>query len=233
MEKSTLKEMRFSREKLKNIWFYYKWHIIAVLFVLVAGSVLITQCVTKEDHKVYIYYAGSSYFSPEMQDKMEEAFEALISEDLADSVGFFYTKIGKIQNMEELKPDDGADDDKQQDATDQMAEHDALLDFTARMHQKQTVICLLEPKYFEAAVEEGWLAPLSSCLEELPEDAGKSAYGIPLGSLPLYKSNSIFKELPEDTMLCFTVEAPAIVRTGDPYELQKKVLAELVSFGQE
>lgn len=233
MEKATLKEMKFSREKLKNIWFYYKWYIIAGLAVLIAGSALITQCATKEDHKVYIYYVGASYFSPEMQDKMEEAFEAVISEELSDSVGFFYTKIGKIQNLDGLKPDDGADDDKQQDATDQMAEHDALLDFTARMHQKQTVICLLEPKYFDAAVEEGWLCPLSSCLAELPEGVGKGAYGIPVGSLPLYKSNSIFKNIPEDTMLCFTVEAPAIVRTGDLYELQKQVLAELVTFGKE
>jgi hypothetical protein len=51
--------------------------------------------------------------------------------------------------------------------------------------------------------------------------------------LPLYKSDSIFKNLPENTMLCFTVEAPAIVRTGDRYELQKKVLAELVAFGRQ
>jgi hypothetical protein len=233
MEKTTVKGMKFSKEKLKNIWFYYKWYILAGIFMLVLGSLLITQCVTKEDHEVYVYYAGGSYFSPEMQDKMEDALYAVLPEDLTDSVGFFYTKIGKVQNMDDLKPGDGLDDDKQQDATDALAYQQAVQDFTARMHQQQTVICLLEPEYFEVAVEEGWLSPLSSCLEDLPDGVKQSDYGIPLGSLPLYKSDSIFKNLPENTMLCFTVEAPAIVRTGDRYELQKDVFEELVAFGQQ
>lgn len=224
--------MKPGKAMLKNIWFYYKWYIIAGVIALVVGSMLITQCAAKEDHEVYIYYVGASYFSPQMQDQMEDAFEAVLPEGLTDSVGFFYTKIGKIQNMDELKPEDGVDEDKLQDVTDHNAEYQAAMDFTSRMHQKQTVICLLEPKYFESAVEEGWLAPLSSCLEELPRGAETGAYGIPVGSLPLYKSNSVFKNIPEDTMLCFTVEAPAIVRTGDLYELQKDVLAALVSFGK-
>ncbi|MBQ8235239.1 MAG: hypothetical protein IJZ37_00975 [Clostridia bacterium] len=233
MEKSTLKGMKFSKEKLQNIWFYYKWHIVIGIAVLLVGAALITQCASKEDHDVYIYYAGGAYFSPEKQDQMEDAFEVVIPDDLAKSVGFFYTRLGKIQNITEEEGQEGAiPEEELQQGTDHQAEYDAQMDFTSRMHQQATVICLLDEKYFEGAVKEGWLAPLSSVMEDVPENAVKG-YGIPVGELPFYKSNSVFKNISPNALLCFTVEAPVLVRTGDSYENQKTIFARLVNYEKE
>ncbi len=231
MERSTLKNMKFGKEKLKTFWFYYKWYIVSGLILLVVATALITQCATKEDKDLYVYYAGPSYFSPEMQDKMEQALEVAVPDKLGETVGFYYTRLGKIGNLPDGEKQE--DEGKYQEGTDHLVEYEAIKDFSSRMHQPATVICLLAPKYYETAVEEGWLAPLSAVLEELPDEVDEKGYGVPVGALPLYDSNSVFKNIPEDTLLCFTVEAPALVRTGTAYENQKLVFAELLNYGRE
>ena len=230
MEKATLKNMKFGKEKLSNFWHYYKWYLIVGAVLLLTAAVLITQCATKEDKDVYLYYAGPAYFSPEMQDKMEQALGVAIPEDLAMSVGFYYTRLGKIENLPE--DEQQQEDGEYQQGTDHLAEYEAVKEFSNRMHQPATVICLLEPKYYEAALEEGWLAPLSAVLAELPENGDEKGYGIPVGTLALYDSNSVFKNIPEDTLLCFATEAPALMRTGTSYENQKKIFAALLSYGE-
>lgn len=231
MERSTLKNMKFGKDKLKTFWFYYRWHILIGGVLLIIAAALITQCSTKEDKDFYVYYAGPSYFSPEMQDKMEQALAVAVPDELGKTVGFYYTRLGKIQNVEGQRPEE--DDGKYQEGTDHLAEYEAVKDFSSRMHQPATVICLLAPKYYETAVEEGWLAPLSAVTKDLPAEADQKGYGIPVGTLSLYDSNSVFKNVPEDTMLCFAAEAPALMRTGTSYENQKKVFAALLEFGNE
>lgn len=231
MERATLKNMKFGKEKLKTFWFYYKWYILVGAALAILAAALITQCATKEDKDLYVYYAGPSYFSPELQDKMEQALEVAVPDDLAGTVGFYYTRLGKIGNIPEGEKQE--DDGKYQEGTDHLAEYEAVKDFSSRMHQPATVICLLAPKYYETAVKEGWLTPLSAVLEEIPAQTDEQGYGIPVGELPLYDSNSVFKNIPEDTLLCFAVEAPALMRTGTTYENQKEVFAALLEFGRE
>ena len=231
MEKATLKNMKFSKEKVKTFWFYYKWYILVGIALLVLAAALITQCATKEDKDLYVYYAGPSYFSPEMQEKMEQALAVAVPDELGKTVGFYYTRLGKIQNVEGDKSEE--DEGKYQESTDHLAEYEAVKDFSSRMHQPATVICLLAPKYYETAVEEGWLAPLSAVSSDLSALCDEKGYGIPVGSLPLYDSNSVFKNIPRDTLLCFAAEAPALMRTGTSYENQKQVFAAMVAFGGE
>ena len=204
MERATLKNMKFGKEKLKTFWFYYKWYILVGAALALLAAVLITQCATKEDKDLYVYYAGPSYFSPDLQDKMEQALEVAVPDDLAKTVGFYYTRLGKIEN---LPQEEQEDDGKYQEGTDHLAEYEA--------------------------VKEGWLAPLSAVLKEIPAQTDEQGYGIPVGELPLYDSNSVFKNIPEDTLLCFAVEAPALMRTGTTYENQKEVFAALLEFGRE
>lgn len=48
---------------LDNFWYHYKWHTIAVIFVLVVAIVCTVQLVNREEYDAVIAYAGSKKIS--------------------------------------------------------------------------------------------------------------------------------------------------------------------------
>lgn len=53
---------------LDNFWYHYKWHTIAVIFVIVVAIVCTVQLVGREDYDVLIAYAGSKDVSKKGED---------------------------------------------------------------------------------------------------------------------------------------------------------------------
>lgn len=55
-------------EKLSNFWYYYKWHTLVAVFVVIVAVVLIVQCCSREKYDIYILYAGDKSISNSSQD---------------------------------------------------------------------------------------------------------------------------------------------------------------------
>ena len=59
-----IKEEKQSFSKwLDNFWYHYKWHTIAVIFVLAVAIVCTVQLVNRSDYDAVIAYAGSKNVS--------------------------------------------------------------------------------------------------------------------------------------------------------------------------
>lgn len=217
--------MKFGKEKIKNIWFYYKWHILIGIFLLTLFTVLLSQCVTKEDADLYIYWAGPVYLTDNAQKEISGAFDAVIPDDCAKSIAMITTVYGNKVNI------GATPSENEQYYVDYTGKKATLMEFKNQMRLPNTVICLLSPACFEHALSDGeTLRPLSDVLEALPENGVVGeGYGITLSALPFYQSNSALKNLPEDTVLC--VKSPSFFRNDKDYEKALIALRALCAFG--
>ncbi len=66
---------------LSDIWFYYKWHVLIVLFFVTIFTVLIVQTVTKEKFDVRMLYAGPVILSDENKTAITDALNQNIDSD--------------------------------------------------------------------------------------------------------------------------------------------------------
>lgn len=55
-------------EKLSNFWYYYKWHTIAILFLVIVVTVCVLQMCSRVGTDVYIMYAGNGHISRGSED---------------------------------------------------------------------------------------------------------------------------------------------------------------------
>ena len=64
-----------AREKTKNFWFYYRWHIIVGIFAAAVLSILIAQCAGKEKFDSQIVLFTYDTYLDAQTDAMGEYFE--------------------------------------------------------------------------------------------------------------------------------------------------------------
>ena len=223
MEKSTLKTMKFGKEKLKNIWFFYKKQIIAGALILIIGVFLFVQCAARRNDDLLIYWAGPVYFSSEAENKVGEAFEAVIPGEYAKSVGLVTTVIGDNIHV------GATEEEKQQYAINYTKKQETLNDFKTRMRLPDTVICILSPACFEEAKSDtGTLRDLRELFPAHPDALTGGGYALLLSQLPFYKSNSILSNFPEDSLLC--LKSSSILRSDSDYERQVEAFKSIVLF---
>lgn len=226
MEQKTLKSMKFGKEKLKNIWFFYKWYILAGILLLALGVTLVVRCATKKEADLYIYWSGPVYFSGDAQKEVSRAFEAVIPDEAAKTVGMITTVYGADVRYASLP---GANEQAGYDYAGKTA---TLQEFKNQMRLPNTVICLLSPTCFEEAARDGdTLRPLAEVLDVLPDGATANGYGIRLSSLPFYDSNTVLHQFPEDTVLC--LKNVSDFRSRVNYEKAVEAFKALAEFGGE
>lgn len=56
---SEKKEKRSFKSKIENFWYYYKWHTVAALVILLAVGVGLSQCIGREDIDIVVYYLSA------------------------------------------------------------------------------------------------------------------------------------------------------------------------------
>ncbi len=74
------KPEKFTKEWYKYIWYYYKWHIIATVFVVVSLSFFIYGKITATKPDLRIAMAGNIVIQPENEDK----FQLMLDESVKD-----------------------------------------------------------------------------------------------------------------------------------------------------
>ena len=225
MEKSTLKNMKFGKEKLQNFWYFYKWRILAAILILAVCGGMLVQCLKKEDADVYIYWAGPVSLTKEAQKKISEAFQVVIPDDCAQTVGLLTTVYGSKATV------GNAEDEKQQTVIDYTGQKETLEEFKSRMRLPDFAICILSLNCYEIAKQDtGTLRPLSEIFETLPEGTNEEGLGIPLAELPFYKSNSALQLFPQNSVLC--LKSRSVFMDEKSYEKQVAAFCALVSFGR-
>ncbi len=74
----------FTKEWWPYYWLYYKWHTIAVLFVMMLVAIGISDCARKEKYDLKITYLGRVYYDTLQWDETEKLLEAKIEDANGD-----------------------------------------------------------------------------------------------------------------------------------------------------
>ncbi|MCX7715626.1 MAG: hypothetical protein N2171_07850 [Clostridia bacterium] len=78
MEKYGEIPKRFTKEWWDYFWYYYKWRVISIVFVVCVVSYTLVQCATNPRYDATISYAGDKYYYESITDKF--------CADLADTI---------------------------------------------------------------------------------------------------------------------------------------------------
>ncbi|MDO4563543.1 MAG: hypothetical protein Q4C12_06875 [Clostridia bacterium] len=68
------------QKKAENFWYYYKWHTIASVAIIITLFLGIKSCVDKVEPDVSIAYIASGYVNTEMFDDGKRALEKLVGD---------------------------------------------------------------------------------------------------------------------------------------------------------
>ena len=196
-------------KKLEHFWFYYKWHTMAILFVVFVLSVCFVQSCTKTDYDVTIVYAGPYEFTKNetteaMLNELDRTLPKDFNKDGEKAVGFVSYQVLTKEQIEDMK--------KELEALKESGVSVGTLDtgyfssqsnlFHSAMQSGEYAILLLDPSLYEGLKSvDGRLRKLSEVLVSVPKSA-LDEYGIRFSETALYRSSSALAQLPEDTVLC-------------------------------
>lgn len=79
------KEKNSFKSKLENFWYYYKWHTLGALVVLLAVGVGLSQCIGRVDIDVVVYYLSADPISyAEDKTNLKKALEPYVRDYTGD-----------------------------------------------------------------------------------------------------------------------------------------------------
>ena len=187
-----------------NYWYYYKWPVILIAFVLIVVLVCTVQMCMKETPDVNVIYAGSHSFEHEGTGEIAAAFSAVMPEDYNGDGRKNVTVANLlVYSSEQIKA--------QQEAASAQGEN-LVVDgmFFAQEQQKynqllmsgEYTIILVEDWLYEETKDTDIFLPLAEALGEKPEAAYDDC-AIRLCDTAFGRYFSALSELPEATLICF------------------------------
>lgn len=177
-------------ERIRHIWYYYKWFIIFALIVIGFASVCFVQCANNKEPDAVIMYAGPQPMSSAYYKYIDAALTDIMSED-SNGDG------EKTVDLIEITLATSAPTNSQQ--TLQSVQQDTNRErFYIERTTGPSVIYLIDKKIYPSM--KGTLCSLEDVLGYVPENAADD-YGIYLSDLPCYK-NTDLRYLPSDAVLC-------------------------------
>ncbi len=198
-----------------NYWYYYKWRVIFAAFFIVAVGIMISQMVGKVEYDVNILYAGPHIYQLGEKEKTEEIFRGLMPKDYnGDGKKTVLLANMTIMTNEQIK--EALEKVQKDGATVMLNQYSsAQMDkaFTHEIFAGESVICLLDPLKYEQVKEKSGFLPLSEAIGYKPDNAIDD-YGIKFSDTAVGVYFDLFKELPEDTILCVRHMSTASVFTG-------------------
>ena len=215
----------------KNYWYYYKWRVIAVVFVLIVAVVCLGQTCSNSSIDIKIIYGGTY---PSAGNDVP-AMEAALSSAVPDG----YTKDGKKKAAmvmfnyytdEQIAEAQKIDPMIRIDPTNNRQE---LNKFKDSVVSGDAYLCLLDPSLYAVLDEMGLVAELSEILGYVPENSidGKA---IKLSDTEFGNYFEGFKNLPE-TYVC--VRLPGVIQSATgkgkdshEFEAAKEMFKNIVEY---
>lgn len=188
-------------KKLENIWYHYKWQILAGILALIVLLVGLVQCVGNgKGDDAYVMYAGGYTMTSTARQSFTVTIESFCEDRNGD--GRVVVALGNypIYTDEEIKAFGTAE----QGHIKQMS-YDNRQNFDQEILSGEATLCFLSPDLFEDVAAAGGFLPVSDYYT--PADGvgtvlyGTVAYGVKLADLPLATYPG-FSSLPKDTVFC-------------------------------
>ena len=218
----------------QNYWYYYKWPVILITFF--AGVILfcVLQAETREKADAYILYTGPHFFEMGEKASLENAFAQILTQDEEGRRTVSIVDMPAFSD-EEIREASGDSEDVSLLMKYAPYNYDAVKEgFSRQAFIGETVICLLDPYWFELLKENKGLVPLEEILGYSP-DGMVDEYGVTFSTLAFSDFFDVAGKLPADTVICFRSLSTASVFTGKAaaeknYENSKKVLRDIFAF---
>ncbi len=188
-----MEKMTF-RQKLDNFWYHNKFAVIVVSVFAVFIIVSTTQMLFKKSPDANLLYIGTASISFTSQDKLQESIALVMKEDYNDDGRRYVDYI----ELTVLDPEKAQNFDKTT-FTDRQIDSVAGERFTAELIAGDSMIYLASENYYQMALEQKVLMPLSEIVEEVPEKA-RDEYSIYLRDLDIFYLDG-FNKLPSDTVV--------------------------------
>ena len=215
----------------KNYWYYYKWRVIAALFIVIVLGVCIGQSCANSSIDIKVIYGGTYPSAGNNVPGMEAALSSVIPDG--------YTEDGKKRAamiMFNYYTDEQIIEAKKKDPLiniDPNNNRQELGKFKDSVISGDAYLCILDPSLYAVLDELGLVADLREVLGYVPENSvdGKA---IRLSDTDFGSYYEGFKNLPE-TYVC--VRLPAVIQnaTGKgkgshEFEAAKEMFKNIVEF---
>jgi len=199
---------------LDNFWYHYKWHTIIGVFAAVFLIVGVGQMLGKEKVDAYIMYAGPTAFFPDELEQIQDSFESIVPDFNNDG-----KKVVEFIDITVLTDNQIAENRKK--AQEEGVKYEPDMEYIMDMRKKfklhiqsgDAYLLLLDPEMYDMDKDVGIYRKLS--------DIGiESEYAFDDNSIVFKQTDfgkyfSVFKEFPDDTLMCFrTMNIPSKIR-GD------------------
>ncbi len=187
------------KQRIKNFWFYYKWHTLIVLFFVIVITVMAVQHLGREKYDIRILYGGPAIIGEQTSIEITNAFQSVLAED--------YNKDGKkkvelydliIMNSDELNKayENGVSPYFLNEST--VADNVELMNFHASV--AEYLIYIIDEDYYKGLYDNSVFVKLDVFGVKGGERYDDCA--IYLHSLDFTELYSVFDVFPQDTLIC-------------------------------
>ena len=227
-----IKEATLS-ERLDNFWYHYKWHTIAIFFVLLVIIICSFQMCGKTSYDVYVLYAGEM---PIENTKADSNYHTMISAlklvcDDYDEDGATSPLLKNLLVPMGKEYDELADRGYDRLIASDISEFEQLMVYSSEYY-----LCFLSEDTFRDYDKQtsSGAYPFASLTDLIPEGSDlrlASERGIYLSSLDFGKLSGI-NELPEDTVVCLRakLKLPGATSRDVAYENAKATLNKILAY---
>lgn len=140
--------MLITMKQLDHYWYYYKWHVIAILFVIIALVYTLYSCATQEHPDLVVTYVGTMPLQEEDMKKFEQEYTAYIDDVNGDN-----KKIIALQKIDFAPKTEGQ-------ITDTQAEYASGSRLTAELMAGKTTLYLISNDMLDFFEGQEALQPL-------------------------------------------------------------------------
>lgn len=222
-------------KKFDNFFYYHKWKILAAILIVIVVAVCVLQSCESVKYDSYVMYSGPYMVTAADAKAYVAAFNEILPRDLGGdgekNVQLIATNILSAQQIESYE----AVTDKNGDriySIDREFNHSELERFDSLILTGEYSVCLLDPYLYERVKTSGGFRPLNELFESIP-DTAIDEYGIKFADTEFARLNSVFSNLPEDTVLCLRTPGTLMSigkSSQETYELSAELFKAIVEY---
>lgn len=193
------------KSKLDNFWFYHKWHILLVLFVVTVLLVCILQSRENKKDDVVLMFAGPYKLTATevaaLRTGLNDVMPADFNEDGEKYAEMVMMQIFSEAQEAEIRATPEGEVPPYLGYIDSYYNDEQVTSFDNLVLAGEYSICILDSWLYERVKGAGGFRKLSDVLGYTPE-AALDEYGVLLSDTDFAKAYPVCEVLPEGTVIC-------------------------------
>ncbi len=186
-------EMTQFKKQLENFWYHYKWTVVISLISVISLLVCMVQCTGKDEYDMYALYAGPFYFGGDQSAQLRDAVNDYMDGEHQEVCVNSFVYVSEQKKQEYKEGDAYINDGINLQQTS---------DFFDFLYTSSFNMLILDSELYSLINKEDLLTPISD-ISMQSSALSSDGYSINLSDTDLKDKYSIFKSLPQDTVLCF------------------------------